>query len=148
MRKQVLQDDQHYETDSAGAVRHQRILVEERWETIGADGEPYCSEASREDAIYRHLHSNAALSDSRREIQKLGGESDVVGEPLLGVRKVVRYETSSIWEAISDVEVLDELDEIANTKPCPHPADRILHNTSRINDRPLCGRCATYLVDR
>src|ERR1700731_2575577 len=106
MRKHVLQDDQHYETDAAGVVRHQRILVEEHWETLGADGEPYVREATREDAIYQHLHSNAALSDARREIHKIGGDSDVVGEPLTGVRHVIRYETSSTWEAISEIEPL------------------------------------------
>lgn len=148
MRRNTLQDDQHFETDPNGAIRHQRILVEERWETIGADGKPYASEATRDDAIYRHLHSNSALSDSRREIEKMGGVSDVIGEPLTGVRKVVRYETSSTWEAISEIEPLDELHEIANTEPCPHPADRILHHTSVIHDRPLCGRCATYLDEK
>lgn len=141
--KRVLQDDQHYETDSAGAIRHQRILVEEHWETIGADGKPYVREATREDAIFVHLRSNADLSDTRRELQQNGGHSDVVGEPLCGVRHVVHYETSSTWEAISETEPLDELAEIANTQPCQHPAEHIM-KIGR-DRQPLCGRCCTYL---
>lgn len=146
-RNHVIQDDQQYETDSTGAVRHQRILVEEHWETIGGDGKPYVLEATREDAIYAHLRSNAGLSDARREIHELGGQSEVVGEPLTGVRHVVRYETSSAWEVISDVEPLDELAEIANTQPCDHPPDRAMNVGAYGKSKMMCGRCCTYLAD-
>lgn len=144
MRTHTLQDDQHYDEDPAtGAVRHQWIRVQEHWETIGGDGKPYVREATREDAIYHHLRSNAGLSDARREIHKMGGVSDVIGEPLTGVRHVVRYETSSAWEVISDIEPVDELAEIASTPPCPHPPDQMMK--VGLPNRTMCGRCATYL---
>jgi hypothetical protein len=56
---------------------------------------------------------------------------------------VVRYETSSTWEVFSDIEPLDELTEIANVKPCPHPPDRIMNVASYGPPRMMCGRCST-----
>lgn len=148
MDRHVIQDDQHFEQDEHGVIRHQRIYVEERWETIGADGKPYSSEATREDAIYRHVTSNAHLADSVEDLARHGHQSEKsYGEPLRGVRKVMRYETSSTWEVASDFEELDEMTEQLNLPPCPHPPDRAMNSGSRINSYRFCGRCCERLPD-
>lgn len=145
MDRNVLQDDQHYETNADGAVRHQWIRVLERWESLLADGSTYCSAASREDVIFEHLHSNAHMAHHAKFMAERGEPPATHGEPLTTVRRVVRYEISSTWEVVSQTEQLDELAEIASLPPCPHPAERIQDSGSRSRSRRFCGRCGATI---
>lgn len=133
--RKTLQDDQHYETTADGTSRWQRMVVEERWESLQPDGTAWCSEATREDLIRRHLRSNAHFADHaewlKEHPQIEGHEFDPV--PLARIRKVTRYETGSAWEVVSDVEDLDEMTELLNQPPCQHPVDKIYDG--------LCFRC-------
>lgn len=141
--RRTIQDDQHFETNPDGsAVRWQSIRVQEWWETIGADGKPYVTQATRDEAIYEHLKSNAGLSNQRAEMTARGIACDVIGEPLHGVRHVVRYETASAWEDAGDIEPVDVLAEIADQQPCPHPPERAMKGGSRYtSEHWFCGRC-------
>lgn len=147
----TVQDDQHYEEDANGMMRSQWIKVEERWETLGADDKPYCREATREDAIHRHLRSNGFLAAQQASAQAHGVALHNVTEPLTAIRKVTRYAVSSVWEVESDREALDEMTEQLRLPPCMHPDDRRMWSGRYNADGPcgdghwFCGRCCEKL---
>lgn len=145
MDRNVLQDDQHYETTADGAVRQQWIRVVERWESLLPDGQTYCSAASREDVIFQHLHSNAHMAHHAKWMAERGEPPATHGEPLTAVRRVVRYEISSTWEVASPIECMDELVEIASMPPCAHPPASIQETGPSRNRRRYCGRCGETL---
>lgn len=148
MHEITLQDDQHYDDGGDGRLsRWHMIRVRESWQTLGPDGEVvHSGHASREDAIFAHIHSNQAFA-YHAEFMAQQGKSDEVkhtGTPLCGVRKVTRYETGAHWEVESDREVLDELTEMTDLPDCDHPQNR-RQSTMRST---FCGRCgATVAAD-
>lgn len=138
MRDLMLQHEQLREVDDAGGVHYQSMRVTERWETIGPDGEPVVTEASRADAIYGHLRSSQTFAYHAEWMAQRGLQSEHTGTPLCGVRKVVHYERVSSWEVVGPIEPLDELTEILSDHTCTHPPDRIY---SGYPGRRHCSRC-------
>ena len=145
MRCTELQSDQHSEIAADGTLRTQWIHVEEYWETVGPDGKVVVRDATRDDVIDSHIRSNDAFQYYRELAAARGEVARYQGTEMCGVRKVVRYETSSTWEVADTVEPLNEATVRAEAQPCSHPQDRV--SGGYRGTRPFCGRCGETLPD-